>query len=101
MIRSLSCLLGLVLLLAPPAPAFPARPASSPIRPARGSGDETLQNFKKYYSTYKDTPSRVEAVLTLEGLEEPEVVALLLPKLKDQEADVARAIVRVFSSYKT
>lgn len=64
-------------------------------------GDETLQNFKKYYGTYKDTPSRVEAILTLEGHEENGVVDVLLPKLKEPEPEIVRATVRVLASFKT
>jgi hypothetical protein len=65
------------------------------------AGDETLQNFKKYYGTYKDTPSRVEAILTLEGHEEAGVVEILLPKLKETETEIVRATVRVLASFKT
>jgi HEAT repeat protein len=72
--------------------------------PARAAADETIQNFKKYFATYKDTPSRVEAVLTLEGMEDAagvQVVDLLVPKLKETEADIVRAVVRVFAGFKT
>lgn len=71
------------------------------LLPAARADDDTLAQFKKYYGTFKDTPSRVEAVLTLEGLESPAVVELLAAKLKDAEPDVARAIVRVFSKFQT
>jgi len=94
----------------PVLPSFPAPVARlavlavlavfGPLRPA-AAADETIQNFKRYFNTYKDTAYRVEAVLTLEGLEDPAVVDLLLSKLKDQEPDVSRAIVRVFSRFKT
>jgi len=67
--------------------------------PARAA-DQTLQNFKRYYGTYKDTPSRVEAILTLEGHDEPGVVEVLLPKLKDADGEIVRAIVRVLASFK-
>jgi hypothetical protein len=70
--------------------------ASSP-----GGGDETLTNFKKYYATYKDTPSRVEAILTLEGHEEAEIVEVLLPKLKEADGEIVRAVVRVYSGFKS
>src|SRR6185436_335205 len=63
--------------------------------------DETIQNFKKYYGSYKDTPSRVEAILTLEGHEETAVVDVLVPKLKETETEIVRAAVRVLSSFKT
>jgi HEAT repeat protein len=64
-------------------------------------GDETLSTFKKYYATYKDTPSRVEAILTLEGHEEAEVVEVLLPKLKEADSEIVRAVVRVYSGFKS
>lgn len=62
--------------------------------------DSILQTFKKYYKTYKETALRVEAVLSLEGVEEPGVVPLLVPLLKDCENDVQRAIVRVLGGFK-
>lgn len=65
------------------------------------TSEETLQQFKKYFNTYKDTPSRVEAVLTLQGLEDEAAVEILLPKLKDPESEVVRAVIKVFSGYKT
>jgi HEAT repeat protein len=64
-------------------------------------GDETLQNFKKYYGTYKDTPSRVEAILTLEGHEDAGVVEVLLPKLKEADSEIVRSTVRVLAAFKT
>jgi hypothetical protein len=65
------------------------------------AGDEVLQNFKRYYGTYKDTPSRVEAILTLEGNEDPGVVEVLLPKLKENEIEIVHAVVRVLAAFKT
>lgn len=61
------------------------------------AADETTKNFKKYFKTYTDVPSRVEAVLSLEGVDDKEVVELLVPILKDPEAEVVRASVRVLS----
>jgi HEAT repeat protein len=65
------------------------------------AGDETLTNFKKYYGTYKDTPTRVEAILTLEGHEDPGIVEVLLPKLKEADSEIVRATVRVLAAFKT
>lgn len=73
----------------------------APAAAAQKPSDETIQGFKRYFNTYKDTPSRVEAILTLEGIEEPAVVELLLPKLKDPEPEVVRAVVRVLAAFKT
>lgn len=63
--------------------------------------DDTIANFKRYYGSYKDTPSRVEAILTLEGHEDIAVVDVLVPKLKEAEAEIVRAAVRVLSGFKT
>jgi hypothetical protein len=65
------------------------------------AGDETLTNFKKYYGSYKDTPTRVEAILTLEGHEDPGIVEVLLPKLKETDSEIVRATVRVLAAFKT
>jgi len=66
-------------------------------------GEESpLALFKKYFGQYKDTASRVEAVLTLENVDDPGVFDLLYAKLGDKtiEPDVVKAIVRVFVSFK-
>ena len=69
---------------------------------ALGSGDdEIVTEFKKYFRTYKDAPTRVEAVLSLDGHESVETVDALVPVLKLQEPDVVRASVRVLSKFKT
>jgi HEAT repeat protein len=70
-------------------------------RAALAQSDDTLALFKKYWNTYKDSPSRVEAILTLEGKEELGVVELLVPKLKDNDTEVVRAAVRVLAGFKT
>ncbi len=80
----------LVLLLANLALAFAPQDA-----------DPTLEQFKKYFRKHKDTPTRVEAILSLEGVENPEVVDLLLPMLEDPEPLLARAAVRVLSGFET
>jgi hypothetical protein len=67
---------------------------------ASSRADESqIQLFKKYYGTYKDTASRVEAILSLEDSDEAAVVELLAPKLKDADLEITNAIVRVFSSF--
>jgi hypothetical protein len=68
---------------------------------AAGGEDETIQNFKRYYGSYKDTPSRVEAILTLEGHDDAAVVEVLVPKLKEADTEIVRAAVRVLSGFKT
>ncbi|NUP97464.1 MAG: HEAT repeat domain-containing protein [Planctomycetaceae bacterium] len=70
--------------------------------PARALDDEIVGEFKKYFKQYKDSATRVEAVLSLEGTESPAVVDALLPILKMvEDPDVVRAGVRVLSKFKT
>jgi HEAT repeat protein len=64
-------------------------------------GDEVVDEFQKYFRKYKDTPTRVEAVLALEGTESARVVSVLVPVLKLDETDVVRAAVRVLGKFKT
>jgi len=64
---------------------------------AANAVDETTKNFRKYFKDYKDTPTRVEAILALEGVDDTEVVELLLPLLKDSETEIVRASVRVLA----
>ena len=71
------------------------------IARAASRDDEAIANFKKYYGTYKDTSSRVEAILTLEGDESNAVVEVLVPKLKEADSEIVRAAVRVLSGFKT
>ena len=68
--------------------------------PLRAFDEETVQNFKKYFKTYKEPAARVEAVLALENLPELAVVDLVVPILKDADPDVVRAAIRVLTSMK-
>ena len=68
---------------------------------APGPDDELVKEFKKYFKKYKDTPTRVEAILSLEGEESPKVVGVLVPILKDEEPEVVRAAVQVLSKFTT
>ncbi len=63
--------------------------------------DEIVEEFKRYFRKYEDTPSRVEAILALEDVESVEVVKVLLPVLKDSEPDVVRAAVRILGAFET
>src|SRR5262245_64731502 len=63
--------------------------------------DEILTEFKKYFRKYKDTPTRVESVLALEGCELPEVVDVLVPLFDIAEPEVGQAAERVLSKFKT
>ncbi len=73
------------------------------LGPGQKGDDSPIVLFKKYYATYKDTPSRVEAVLTLKEVEDPAVFELLYAKTKEKgiEPDVVKAIVTVFASFKS
>ena len=77
--------------------------ASASLAPAQKGEDSPLVLFKKYFGQYKDTASRVEAVLTLENVDDAGVFDVLYPKLGDKtvEPDVVKAIVRVFVSFKS
>jgi hypothetical protein len=63
--------------------------------------DEIVKEFKRYFRKYEDTPTRVEAILALEGTESTEVVRVLAPILKDPEPEVVRAAVRVLAGFET
>jgi HEAT repeat protein len=62
---------------------------------------EVVKEFRKYFRKYKDTPTRVEAVLALESNESPLVVEALVGILEGAEPDVQRAVVRVLSKFQT
>lgn len=69
--------------------------------PARAQDDEIVREFRKYFKEYKDTPTRVEAVLSLVGTESPTVIAALSDVLPKAEPEVANAAVRVLACFKT
>ncbi len=69
--------------------------------PTSAADDEIVKEFKKYFRKFKDTPTRVEAVLSLLGTESPGVVDVLVPVLKDRDGEVAAAAVRVLGSFQT
>jgi HEAT repeat protein len=82
-----------------PSPEKSAVRVTSPS-PAPKTDDSVLQTFRKYFKTYKETPLKVEAVLSLEGVEEPAVVETLTPLFKDSESEVQRAVVRILGGFK-
>jgi hypothetical protein len=74
----------------------------APSAAAQGPGDdEILTEFKKYFRKYKDTPTRIESVLALEGCESPEVVAVLEPLFDTAEPEVGIAAIRVLARFKS
>lgn len=76
---------------------------SSSLPPAQEppKDDEIVAEFKRYFRKYKDTPTRVEAILALEGAESGEVVEALAPLLAEGEPEVVRAVVRVLGGFRT
>jgi len=64
---------------------------------ALGEDDEIVKEFKKYFRKYEDTPTRVEAVMALDGVDSVAVVDALLPVLQDKEVEVSRAAVEVLA----
>ncbi len=62
--------------------------------------DDAVKDFKKYFKKFKDTPTRVEAVLTLEGEQGASVVGALVPLLKEKEPEIVEAVIRVLSKFK-
>ncbi|MCP3914116.1 MAG: VWA domain-containing protein [bacterium] len=63
--------------------------------------DEIVKEFKKYFRKYKETATRVEAILALEDAESTAVVDVLLPILKDEDAQVVDAAVRVLGGFES
>lgn len=74
---------------------------SSSAPSAAAPQDDTIAYFKKYFKQYKDAPSRVEAVRSLEGVESAAVVEVLAPVLKLPEPDVVLAAITVLSRFKS
>lgn len=66
---------------------------------APAQDEDMVKEFRKYFRKYKDTPTRVEAVLSLEGNESPSVVDALVDVVDGAESDVRRAVVRVLGGF--
>jgi len=75
--------------------------ALSPAPPRRQGDDEIVEEFKRYFRKYKDVPTRVEAVLALEGCELPDAVDVLTDLFDRVEPEVALAAVKVMATFKT
>lgn len=67
---------------------------------APGLDDEVLKEFKRYFKKYKDSPTRVEAILALEDTTDAGIPKALLPILKDPDGSVRRAAIRVLGKLK-
>jgi len=72
--------------------------SSTPLQ--KGSGNEALSDFKKFYPTFKENAQKIEAILALEGLDGADLVELLLPILSDPEIEIRGAALRVLSKVK-
>ncbi|HUR27658.1 MAG TPA: HEAT repeat domain-containing protein [Planctomycetota bacterium] len=68
---------------------------------ASAQGDDTVRDFRKFYREAKTPAEQVEYVLSLEKIESPGVVDVLVPVLKSEFPDVVRAAVRVLAGFKT
>lgn len=100
MLRSRSALLLLLLAVALALPGLRAQGA--PLGPgAAATDDEIVREFRKYFRKFKDTATRVEAILALEGEDSPAVVGVLVPILADKDGEVVDAAVRVLGSFKS
>jgi hypothetical protein len=75
-----------------------AGPAASEVRAQDG---DIVREFRRYFRKFKDTPTRVEAVLSLSGTELGDVVDVLMPVLADPEPELVRASVRVLAGFQT
>ena len=68
---------------------------------ALGGDDEIVREFKKYFRKFKDTPTRIEAIYSLDGADTPGVVKVLVPVLNDQEPEIVDAVVTVLGALKS
>lgn len=72
-----------------------------PVAEAAPRDDEIVEEFKRYFKKYKDTESRVEAILSLEGVEAVGVVEVLVPVLRKGAPEEVRAAVRVLARFES
>jgi HEAT repeat protein len=82
-----------------------AAPQSDPIADFKKYYKDCTRDYQKAGRDDKERRTAAitirETVLTLKGVESPEVVDVLLPPLKLEESDVQSAVVTVLSSFKT
>ncbi|QDU67025.1 HEAT repeat domain-containing protein [Engelhardtia mirabilis] len=62
------------------------------------NADETVSDFKKLFKKFKERSERIEAVLALTGIDEPDVVGALAPVITDDDPEVARAAMDILAA---
>lgn len=85
------CLQASTLALGTATPAAWAHPSHGLV------ADDLLRDFKKYFRKYKDSASRIEAVLALEGQTDVAVIRVLEPIVRDADPGVVTAGIRVLA----
>lgn len=80
-----------------PPPFLPLLAVAASLLGLPVGDDEIVAEFRRYFRKYEDSATRVEAVLALEGTESTEVVEALVPILRDEDARVVAACVRVLA----
>ncbi len=60
---------------------------------------EQVREFKRFYRTYKDKESKIEAIKVLKGVDCPEAAQALFPLLSDRDPEIVQAAVEVISSF--
>lgn len=65
-----------------------------------GAGEDTIKDFKKYYPSFTSSPQKVEAILSLEGIDIPDRVECLLPLFSDPDPEVRNALLRILGEVK-
>ncbi len=73
--------------------------------PARSQGGDEqdmldqVKEFQRYYKTYKDKDSKIEAIRVLKGVDCPQAAKALFPLLSDRDPEIVQAAVDVLSSF--
>ncbi|MCP5024528.1 MAG: VWA domain-containing protein [bacterium] len=62
---------------------------------------DVLKEFNKYFRKYKDPVERVEAILALEDVENPQVVKVLVKLIKDKDSSVRQTAINVLATFGT
>ena len=101
MLLRAALLAGLALVLSPTVEVVAASVAGNVAEVSRITDEEIVKEFKRYFKTYKDSATRVEAILALEGVESVEVASALLPVLRDDDPVVVDTAVRVLSGFES